>query len=336
MELKDPKVSIVVPVWNSVLYIEEMINSVISQCYNNWELILVDDGCTDGTTEILRQYSEKDARIYYYLRNKLPKGGQTCRNIGIEKSSGEYIVFFDSDDIVASYCLSQRVNFMMSHSDLDFAVFPAQEFIYKKGDSLKCFGVKKREDVLSSFFRGEMTFSGWTNIYRKQSLISKNVYWDTSLLSLQDWFFFIETILKDFKYEYAMNVQVDYYVRTKININSVSKLAYSIHHLSSHIYYFSRVKNLIRLKYSDKYDKDLLYHGLNIILTRGRFNELEFVKSFRTCFFDILGYNICIDIRLRLYPKILSLGINRRYAKIICFPIYSFKQLILILKNNNL
>ncbi|WP_439481750.1 glycosyltransferase family 2 protein [Cyclobacterium plantarum] len=91
--------SIVVPVFNRAHTIERCILSVINQSFQDWELILVDDGSQDDTVEIIHKYLEKDKRIKIIKRSSdRKKGANACRNIGIENSSGSYIAFLDADD----------------------------------------------------------------------------------------------------------------------------------------------------------------------------------------------------------------------------------------------
>src|SRR5689334_10193362 len=123
MPLLQPLVSIIIPCYNSEQWISESIESVLRQTYSNWEVILIDDGSSDNTVQIIQLFISKDSRIKYYLRDRLPKGGSVCRNIGLEKSRGNFIIFLDSDDILADYCLEQRVTVMLIDSKLDFGIF---------------------------------------------------------------------------------------------------------------------------------------------------------------------------------------------------------------------
>ena len=115
--------SIVMPVFNHPDDLKTMLNSILANTYQEWELLAVDDGSNEDTKETLRQYSNQDGRIHFIERNREPKGAQTCRNIGFEQARGEYIVFFDSDDYIAPYCLEQRVREIEAHPEQDFIVF---------------------------------------------------------------------------------------------------------------------------------------------------------------------------------------------------------------------
>lgn len=89
-------VSIIIPVYNVELYLEQCINSVIYQTYKNIEVILVDDGSTDQSGTICDHFAEKDNRVTVIHKNN--GGPSSARNAGIETSKGEFIYFLDSDD----------------------------------------------------------------------------------------------------------------------------------------------------------------------------------------------------------------------------------------------
>lgn len=94
---KQPLVSVIIPCYNGEKFISEAIESVLNQTYQNWELIIVDDGSKDKSKEIIRQYCATDNRITY-IQHKKNKGIPFARNTGIKNSNGEYIALLDQDD----------------------------------------------------------------------------------------------------------------------------------------------------------------------------------------------------------------------------------------------
>ena len=110
-----PLVSIIIPTYNRAHLIGETLDSILAQTYQNWECIVVDDGSTDDTKAIVTEYSKKDARFQYFSRptNK-PKGANACRNYGYEKSKGEYIQWFDSDDLMHPKKLGIKIKYAFS------------------------------------------------------------------------------------------------------------------------------------------------------------------------------------------------------------------------------
>ena len=110
MTKDSPLISIIIPAYNRAHLIGETLDSIIAQTYKNWECIVVDDGSSDHTERILQNYCAKDSRFKFYHRpeNHLP-GGNGARNYGFEKSKGEYIQWFDSDDIMSPSKMEYQV-----------------------------------------------------------------------------------------------------------------------------------------------------------------------------------------------------------------------------------
>jgi len=105
---KQPLVSIIIPCYNGEKFIGEAIKSVLNQTYQNWELIIVDDGSKDKSKEIIKQYCATDDRIKY-IQHKKNKGIPFARNTGIKISNGEYIAFLDQDDLWLAEKLKEQV-----------------------------------------------------------------------------------------------------------------------------------------------------------------------------------------------------------------------------------
>lgn len=116
-ENSSPTVSIIVPVYNTQSYLRNCIDSVLRQEYQNWELILVDDGSTDVSGRICDEYAEKDSRIR--VLHKPNSGVSDTRNQGLDMANGEWIFFLDSDDELYPYSLSSLINWSI---DCDMVV----------------------------------------------------------------------------------------------------------------------------------------------------------------------------------------------------------------------
>ena len=106
-------VSIIMPSYNTAEYIAESIQSVLSQSYIDWELIVVDDCSTDNTDEVVKPYLS-DERIIY-LKNEMNSGAAVSRNRALREAKGKWIAFLDSDDLWTPDKLSKQINFMEEH-----------------------------------------------------------------------------------------------------------------------------------------------------------------------------------------------------------------------------
>lgn len=109
--MNDPLVSIIIPTYNRAHLIGETLESVITQTYVNWECIVVDDGSTDDTASIINTYVQQDNRFIYVKRPKdYPKGGNGARNYGYKIAKGEFVNWFDDDDIMLPNFLRDKIN----------------------------------------------------------------------------------------------------------------------------------------------------------------------------------------------------------------------------------
>ena len=93
------KISIIVPIYNTKKYIDRVVNCLINQTYHNLEIILVDDGSTDGSSMLCDKYKKKDNRIKVIHQKN--SGVSVARNVGLKHATGEYIGFVDSDDYIS-------------------------------------------------------------------------------------------------------------------------------------------------------------------------------------------------------------------------------------------
>jgi teichuronic acid biosynthesis glycosyltransferase TuaG len=109
--MRNKLVSIITPSYNSSKFIVECVNSVISQTFQNWEMIIVDDCSNDNSREIISDFSEKDKRIrFIFLEENI--GAAAARNIAMKKAKGRYIAFLDSDDLWIKDKLERQITFM--------------------------------------------------------------------------------------------------------------------------------------------------------------------------------------------------------------------------------
>ena len=96
--MKEPLISVIIPIYNMEFYLERCVDSVLNNTYQNLEVICVDDGSTDHSMEILRRYEAADPRIVVIAKEN--GGVSSARNAGLDRMTGEYVTFIDSDDFV--------------------------------------------------------------------------------------------------------------------------------------------------------------------------------------------------------------------------------------------
>ncbi|GAA4847812.1 glycosyltransferase family 2 protein [Algivirga pacifica] len=213
-------VTVIIPSFNTATLIGETLNSVLAQTYPYWECIVVDDGSMDGTQKIVKAYTKKDSRFRFYQRDRGPKGGSVCRNIGLERAKGDYLIFLDSDDLLLKTCLEKRVEIIEKCPDLDFIVFATGMFKNEVGDVKDVFNKASDEPPLHRIFRHEMPWQTTGPIWRKESLIQLDGF-DERYPRLQDPELHTRALLKGFRYKCFFSI-CDHYYRIMPTVNRPS------------------------------------------------------------------------------------------------------------------
>lgn len=112
-----PVVSVIIPAHNYGHYIGEALDSLAAQTFEHWECIVVDDGSTDNTSEVVNAYAQKDARVRYLRQENARQAA--ARNNGIQNSAGKYFQFLDADDLIETRKLERQVEYLERHLDVD-------------------------------------------------------------------------------------------------------------------------------------------------------------------------------------------------------------------------
>ncbi len=109
-------ISIIIPTYNRAHLIGETLDSILAQTYSNWECLIVDDGSTDESQTVFDNYAAIDSRFRFFKRPpSKPKGANACRNIGLENATGDYVIFFDSDDLMTENHIAVKLNAIEKH-----------------------------------------------------------------------------------------------------------------------------------------------------------------------------------------------------------------------------
>ena len=295
------ELSIVMPTFNKKEMVGEMIDSILANDYQDWELLVVDDGSELETLDYLRAYCERDSRIHLLNRDRQPKGAPTCRNIGMEHALGDLIIFFDSDDYIIPSCLRRRVEAAHQYHDMDFLVFPSGQ--YADGHFLgvtkeNAYGYPVFSDDIAAFARKTLPFVVVNNIYKVSSLRKNHIRWDERLLSLQDSDFNMQCLMSDMKYRYVLSYP-DYGYRIVGNNGSISKRVATQAHVESHLYAIDKFYRIIQAKYGNKYNTDL-FIGILFI------------------------YNMVFESEERRNQVSRLLNVVRRYSSF-CYLLFCFK-----------
>jgi glycosyltransferase involved in cell wall biosynthesis len=219
-------------------------DSVQRQTFDAWEHLVVDDGSDDGTAEEVARRAAADARIRYLQRTGSASGANVCRNIGIRESRAEFIVFLDSDDLLAASCLARRVELMQRNLDLDFATFQTAVFQYTPGDLGRQWDPELLGDDLLRFLFFECPWIITGPVWRRTSLLRLGLF-DESLLSWQDIDLHIRALTAGSRY--LRFPEVDHHIRWQFELTKVSvEQRRSPRHLEAAIGVLEKSERLVR------------------------------------------------------------------------------------------
>jgi len=220
-----PVISVIIPFYNRREYIDETIGSVRAQTFTDWEALIVDDGSTDGSFEYVRDTFGNDPRIRILQRTSAPKGASHCRNIGIRESRGKYLMFLDSDDLLAPTCLERRVRYFEKNSHCDFLVFNTVLFKENDPDHNYLWNVDSEESDLCRFLRQDVVWPTPGPVHRKEALLARDQWFDENLPFWQDFEFHTRYLFKQPVFRKFLHLEPDNFCR-RHNSHSISQKSY--------------------------------------------------------------------------------------------------------------
>ena len=160
-------ISIIVPVYNVESYLEECLESIKNQTYADIEVILVNDGSTDGSREICEQYCEKDIR--FRLINQENQGQSVARNRGVKESVGQFIMFVDSDDVINTNVLEVLLPYMKTDVDIvECRMTRKKEEFFLNKISTIVFEGNSKEAILNCIAFKEVKYCAFKKLYRRE------------------------------------------------------------------------------------------------------------------------------------------------------------------------
>lgn len=191
-----PLVSIILPTYNRAAFILETIESIRNQTFENWELIIVDDGSDDNTEELISMI--KDNRIQFYKAGKIGIGGK-IKNMGLKMASGELYAFMDSDDLWADTKLEKQVAALQQYPIAGFSLtggfnfrkyLEPVEYFYEQREGIKC------GDLLVPYFKSQVSATTPSLIFKRECLNITGYFDETIFFSDVD---FILNLAMHFK-----------------------------------------------------------------------------------------------------------------------------------------
>ena len=211
-----PLLSIIVPIYKVEKYLPVCIESILSQTFEDFELVLVNDGSPDNSSKICAHYAELDSRIK--VINKKNGGLSDARNAGLEVASGEFIIFVDGDDYMKEMSLGKVMSCLKEVSDdIDMLICPLIKTYPKKENVIDYLpidddlGLFDQKDTLLKMVISKTTFWGaGKNIYRNSIIKHNNLRFEKNLIGAEDCEFFMRYI-RYCKKNYLINIPIVHY-----------------------------------------------------------------------------------------------------------------------------
>ncbi len=185
MSEKTRLISVIIPAYNAAPFIEETIQSLYNQTHTNWEAIIVNDGSTDTTATICDSFTDKRVSTIHQSNT----GVAVARNNGLALAKGDYIVFFDADDLMAPDFLQARIQVLEENPDLGYAGGLVETFPVKEVQRLAA--AADPENEILFFKPGYVTIPS-NYVFKKEVLIENNILFNKELNSSADRFFVLE------------------------------------------------------------------------------------------------------------------------------------------------
>jgi len=319
-----PIFSIVTPSFNKESYIAEMIDSVLLQSEKRWELIIVDDASTDDTTEILKQFKEQDKRISIQL-NKKNKGANYCRNVGLKKSTGRYVIFFDADDIMTKDCLTDRKSAIQSKPSADLWIFNMGLFNQELGDTSKkkdWIVPSEPSKYLSLFLKHQIPWSIMQSTWTAEFIKKINGF-DLGFKKYQDIEIHTRAIIEGARIIAFPNSKTDVYYRIDEKRKNFHQLEFQKRSVSASIDYYNKFFSLLQ----SKQEKKLLSYTLLETLA-GLCWQLK-TKAISKSDYIVLKNNLLQCCKIRNHKIILKS--YQKLNRIIPFHLPGLKKMITII-----
>ena len=312
----NPKISVIIPVYNTEQYLRDCLDSVLAQTYDNIEVLCIDNGSTDKSAEILNEYSLKDNRIVIL---QSPKGVSRARNLGIDCARGEYITFVDSDDIIHKEYI-EKLYKTIADNNVDFVVCSYSRFIgngkfYPKITYDDAFVLDDLLNLIVHKNKYKPPIGVLGKLYNKKSL--KNLKFLEDMIIGEDKIFTLQYIIENKRCAFLPQELYGYRTRenSAMTQNSIKKHLEGIKceiYLLNHVY-----DNIEDINAKQKMIKSSINEIYAFAITRP---------------YKDLGYDKYLDNLSLTYQSVCNFFENKKYFKYLCLKKRIFVLLFMMKK----
>ena len=310
----NPKISIIIPIYNTEKFIEECLKSLITQTFKDFEIICVNDGSTDNTLNILKIFEKNDKRIIIINQNNT--GAGIARNVGMRKSKGEYLIFLDSDDVFEKTML-ENLYTKIKEKDAEIVVCNSINFKTEKNNSKKFFKrknylisnkkIKNKNQIFSSFdikkdFFNLFVWWPWDKLLKKKYIENLGIEFQ-NLKSSEDLFFVASAVIAAKKVFFLDKILIYHRAGIKTSISNSREKSWN-----NFYYALKELKNF--LKKNGLY-KRFKQDFINYVATFSLWH-LETIKGKSFCLLYVKMNGI---MNLKLPNKIKNIFIIKKFIR---------------------
>lgn len=304
-------ISVIMPAYNAEAYIGDAIKSVINQTYDNWELIIIDDGSTDKTGEIVNGFMKIDHRIQYLYQENGRQG--KARNFGISKSNGFYIAFLDADDLWLPEKLAvQIVEIQAKNTDLVFA----DSYFFNDNEFMD---TSRKMDVLPSVFYDKNALQSFleinkipilTVLVKKEKIVEVGGFSEKlEIQNVEDYHLWLKLLMHDCVFYSSEHILASYRVHAhsatsedKLALNKVLSAFYDLIQLFPN--HKKQIEQELKIKFNVIYKRNLFKKAEMIIWIKRNTQYLSKTKT--NCFYLFLNFLLPTKFTKRALIYILN------------------------------
>ena len=298
----NPLVSIIIPVFNAEKYLKKCIESVINQTYQNIEVILIDDGSTDNSPLIYREYARKDNRLKINRQKNL--GVFAARNNGIRRATGEYIIFIDADDWIEVNMIELMCDKLKKNKEIDICICGYKEF-YEEKISLK--NKISDKNFVDLILNGNNLIKGYlfNKMFRK---IKIKKFFNENIAIKEDLIFLLSNFNEKTKYYILYEPLYNYRINSNSALHSKAITKRKITSLDADIWIVENIKSKEVYKYKISFIVAYYYYQSQLNIHDVKYLKQNYNKTMRSFYKDIINDKIIsikekmdIIMRRRLY-----------------------------------
>ena len=289
-----PKISVIVPVYNVEKYLRRCVDCILAQTFTDFEVLLIDDGSTDGSGRICDEYAKKDHRVRVF--HKENGGVSSARNLGLDNAQGEWVTFIDADDYLIGNILVHGDSLLLENTDVDIIELPynrgTQNYLCKKKTIIGSHAVNKH---FTNSFKNEL----WAYIFRKEVIGLFRFPLDLKIG--EDVWFLINCLSQCAGYAYSPYGIYQY----TINNSSVMQTSTKKRIIEQHSIFLKYSKPLIQKKNQlmlGYYFKQInLYHSINPNVCYDIYKQYDF------SLIDVIESNLNVKNKVKYIICLLKL-----------------------------